>query len=266
VSPLVSPHGTEGPTLVVGVGELGRVFAYGMLRLGITVVPVLRSTPSSVFVTHQDHAALCLVCVGEAELPALLDTAGRMFADRLVLVQNDLHPSDWESRGLPLPTVAVVWFEKKPGREPHVLSSTVVLGPHADRVVRALQVQGIEAHAEPDLERLHFELALKNLYVLTSNSVGLVAGGDVGTLWHEHRPLVERVMADVLALEAALLSQPLPEQALCLEFERIVRDDPRHAAAGRTARERLLSARARARRIGVRTPALDEIAQTLEAR
>jgi hypothetical protein len=257
-------HAAESLALVVGMGELGRVFALGMLQLGVTVVPILRTTPNRVLTTHQDAASICLVCVGEAELPAVLDSTARTYADRLVLVQNDLHPSDWERRGLPLPTVAVVWFEKKPGREPHVLSSTILFGPHAELVVSALQVQGIEAHAEPELSRLNFELALKNLYVLTTNSVGLAVPGDVGTLWHSHRALVDRVFEEVLLLESALMEQSLPHQALRLEFERIVLADPRHAAAGRVARERLLGACAASRRMGAATPALDEIARQLQ--
>lgn len=256
---------TDGLALVIGMGELGKVFALGLLKLGITVVPILRTTPGSVLRAHQDTASVCLVCVGSAELPAVLDSAARIYADRLVLVQNDLHPSDWECRGLPLPTIAVVWFEKKPGREPQGLSSTVLFGPHADLLVGALQSQGILAHAEPDRERLTFELALKNLYVLTTNSVGLAVPGDVGTLWHHHRALIERVLDDVLVLESALMEQPLPHQVLRLEFERLVLADPRHAATGRVARERLLGACAASRRMGTSTPALDEIARQLQS-
>ncbi|HEY5958791.1 MAG TPA: hypothetical protein VIV60_19655, partial [Polyangiaceae bacterium] len=180
--------------------------------------------------------------------------------------QNELRPSEWEKRGLPTPTVAVIWFEKKPGRDVRALVSTPVFGPLAVTVVNLMSVLGLPAHVELDAERLVFELALKNLYILSMNFAGLVHDSDVGTLWHEHRPVVETICAEILELESAQMQRALPATSLMLELERIITADPRHGARGRTAQPRLIRTLATARRLGIQTPILNEIARRGEER
>jgi ketopantoate reductase len=252
--------------IVVGVGELGGVFSLAMLRRGFAVVPVLRDTVTDRIVEQFPNPALCLVAVGEEALPAVLDSSVQRYADRLVLVQNELRPSEWEKRGLPTPTVAVIWFEKKPGRDVRALVSTPVFGPLAVIVVNLMSALGLPAHVESDPERLVFELALKNLYILSMNIAGLVHDTDVGTLWHEHRSTLEPICNEILELEAAQMQTALPTTSLLLELERIVTADPRHGAKGRTAQPRLVRTLATARRLGVQTPILNEIARRAEER
>lgn len=259
-------NGSAASALVVGMGELGGVFALALLRRGIGIVPVLRGTPLESVIERCAAPMLCVVSVGEEALPGVLDSGLRRYADRWVLVQNELRPSEWEHRGLPMPTVAVVWFEKKPGRDVRALVSTPVFGPQAAVVVNALSVLGLPAHVESDLERLVFELALKNLYILTMNFSGLVHDTDVGSLWHDHRSVVDQVCAEVLEVEAAQMQRTLPALSLKLELERIITADPRHGAAGRAARRRLARTLAAARRLGIRTPVLDDIARRGEER
>jgi ketopantoate reductase len=256
--------GTGQGALIVGMGELGGVFALAMLRRGISVVPVLRSTTAESVIARCSDPGLCVVTVGEEALPAVLDGWLRRFCDRWVLVQNELRPSDWERRGLPAPTVAVVWFEKKPGRDVRALVSTPVFGPQATIVVNALSALGLSAHVEIDPERLVFEMALKNLYILSMNSAGLVHGTDVGTLWHEHRAFVEQICEEIIDIESAQMQRILPASSLKIELERIIAADPRHDAKGRSARNRLARTVSAAQKVGLRTPVLDEILRRAE--
>lgn len=259
-------NGFGASALVVGMGELGGVFALALLRRGIGVIPVLHGTSTESVIEHCPTPMLCIVSVGEEALPGVLDSGLRRYADRWVLVQNELRPSEWEHRGLPTPTVAVVWFEKKPGRDVRSLVSTPVYGPQANLVVTVLTALGLPAHVEADPERLVFELALKNLYILTMNFGGLAHDTDVGSLWHDHRSVVDQICDEVLELEAAQMQQTLPTSSLKLELERVITADPRHLAAGRAARKRLARTLTAARRLGIRTPILDEIARRGEER
>lgn len=252
--------------LIVGMGELGGVFALGLLRRGIGILPVLRMTNPASILERCDNPTLCVLTVGEDALSGVLDGWLQKYADRLVLVQNELRPSEWERRGLPTPTVAVVWFEKKPGRDVRALVSTPVYGPHAVTIVNGLSTLGLPAHVEVDSERLVFELALKNLYILAMNFAGLVQDSDVGTLWRDHQALLAPICREVLELESAQMQRDLPTKSLTIELERIIAADPRHSARGRSAQRRLARTLATARRLGLRTPTLVEIARRAEER
>jgi hypothetical protein len=258
------PKLTDREALVVGMGELGSVFSLGLLRRGYSVTPVLRTTPTETILTRPIQPSLCVIAVTEDDLSNVLDGWARRYSDGWVLMQNELRPSEWERRGLSTPTVAVVWFEKKAGRLPKPIVSTPVHGPHALVIVDALTAVGIPAHHEPDREQLLFELCLKNLYVLSMNFVGLVHPYDVGTVWYDHRAYLDQICAEVLELEAAQMQRNLPTQSLCIELERIIVADPRHAAAGRSAMSRLNRSLRTAKRLGLRTPTLDEIAKRQE--
>lgn len=255
---------TGESAIIVGMGELGSVFALALLRRGVTIVPVLRSTPPEALVAERREPGLCVITVGEEALGGVLDGGLRRYSDRWVLVQNELRPSEWERRGIATPTVAIVWFEKKPGRDVRALVSTPVFGPKASIVVSALSGLGLPAHLETDPERLVFEMALKNLYILSMNFAGLLQDTDVGTLWHQHQPLLAQICNEVIELESAQMQRALPASSLKIELERIIAADPRHVAAGRSARNRLARTTATARRLGISTPTLDEIARRAE--
>jgi hypothetical protein len=248
------------------MGQLGSVFSLGLLRRGYSVTPVHRNTSSETILTRPIAPSLCVIAVGEDDLGTVLDGWIRRYSDQWVLIQNELRPSEWERRGLPTPTIAVVWFEKKPGRDVHPLVSTPVYGPHAQAIVSALTALGIPSHVEPDREQLLFELCLKNLYILSMNAAGLVFPSDVGTLFYDHRAYLDQICAEVLELEGAQMQRNLPTQSLCIELERIIVADPRHAAAGRSALARLSRSVRTAKRLGIRTPTLDEILKRQEER
>ncbi len=265
MAPLVQPSPPISPVLVVGLGEIGSLLSVGFLRQGVPVVPVLRSTVVENQLEATFAPRLCVLAVGEPSLATLLDGWTQRYADRLVLVQNELRPSEWERRGLPQPTVVVVWFEKKPGRGPRALRSTAVHGRWAHPMVSCLETLGLPAHVESDPQRLVLDLALKNLFVIVTNICGLRVGGDVGTLLNQHEALLTRVTDEVLAVETAEMGQALPESLLRIEMQNTMLADPRHECAGRAAALRLSRALAAARRLGVSTPTLEQIACHLEA-
>jgi len=260
-TPLPSPD--RAPALVVGLGQLGTTFACGLLRRAVTVVPILRRSVIEEVLTRVPEPSLVLLAVGELDLAPLLDGWCRRFGDRLVLLQNELRPSEWERRGLSHPTVAVVWFEKKPGRSPRALLPTPVYGAHAQLLVAALNDLRLPSEIESDPEQLVFALALKNLFVLGTNICGLMVGGNTGALLHEHQPLLERVTSDLLAYETAQFGRSLPETALRIRLESALLADPAHACAGRSARSRMQRVLVEARRLGVPVPNIHAVASSL---
>lgn len=247
---------------LVGVGQLGGVFARGLLRRGHEVLPVLRHTPGELANERMRRAEFVVVTVGEADLGSAI---GRMPAEargRAVLVQNELLPVDWTSLGVADATVAVVWFEKKYGEPVHPICSTPVSGPHADEIVACIASLGIPANAIP-ADELARELVLKNLYILVSNLGGLATdSATVGELAEHHPRALEEIAWDVLRLERARLGQDgtLPDdQQLFTLLLRAIEDDPAHGARGRSAPSRLTRALERADALGVDVPALRAI-------
>jgi len=107
-------------TIIIGLGQLGRVFAGGLLRVGSTVVPVNRGDDMNTVAAAYPDPQLVLVAVGETDLHAVLAALPPSWKSRVGLIQNELLPRDWLAHGIENPTVISVWFEKRkapmPGR------------------------------------------------------------------------------------------------------------------------------------------------------
>jgi hypothetical protein len=245
--------------VVIGLGQMGGVFAHGLLRIGRTVHPITRSVSAEQSAREIDAPEIVLVAVAEADLDAVLATLPARFADRAALLQNELLPGDWQRHGLVDPTIAIVWFEKKKDTAVRIVLPTRIAGPRAALLVSALSSLGIPAH---ELERsaLLFELVRKNLYILTSNIAGLEVGGTVSALWRDHRELASAVASDVLALQAWRAGEALPNEALVTAMVEAFDADPDHACTGRSAPARLARALEHARQGGLAVPALERIA------
>ena len=117
------------PAVLIGVGEMGGVFARGLLRLGHPVYPVTRSGSMSELAAQLPDPELALIAVAEADLQPTLAQVPDPWRDRLGLLQNELLPHDWE--GFPQPTVISVWFEKKRGQDVKVIVPSPVYGGKA---------------------------------------------------------------------------------------------------------------------------------------
>lgn len=251
---------TGSQVVVVGLGELGSVFAQGLLRLGHTVVPVLRTTSREELAHAHPEPRLALITVAEADLDAALASLPDGWKSRAGLVQNELLPGLWRAHGITDPTVAIVWFEKKPGRLAHELMPTIVGGREAPLLAAALERVGLGARVAGSADELLRALVEKNVYILTTNIAGLEAAGTVSELWREHRSLVEAVAGDVIDLQQAQSGENLPRNALFAALERAIFADPAHASTGRSAPARLARALETADRHRLAVPTLRRIA------
>jgi ketopantoate reductase len=224
--------------VVVGLGEMGSVFARGFLRSGYTVHPVTRDMEMQAVAEDLPEPELVLIAVGEADLHEQLMKVPETWKDRLVLLQNELLPRDWQRHNLE-PTVISVWFEKKKGMDSKVIIPSPVFGKHAQQVADALASIDIAATVLADESALLHELVLKNVYILTTNIAGLEVGGNVGQLWDEHKLLAESVALDVIRLQEALTGKALDHQGLIDGMVNAFNGDREHMCMGRSAPVRL---------------------------
>lgn len=242
--------------VVIGLGQLGRVFAGGLLRAGHPVVPVNRGDDLARAAELNPMPEAVVVAVAEGDLASLLEGMPERWRDRLVLLQNELLPRDWRPFTAATPTVISVWFEKKKGVDAKPILPSPVFGPAAALVCGALGAVELPCRIlETELELL-FELVRKNLYILTSNIAGLRTGGTVGMLWKSHRELAEAVADEVLAIQSWLTGETLERERLLAGMVEAFDADPAHLCTGRSAPARLARALAFADEAGLNVPTL----------
>lgn len=250
------------PVVIVGLGEIGQVFAQGFLKNGYPVMPVTRAQSLPQVLTGIPEACALLVAVAEKDLSAVLAQVPTDWHDRLILIQNELLPKDWQNFGIAHPTVASIWFEKKPGKLVKQLMPTPVWGPLAPLVDRALRGAGLDARVIESSSDMLEELVIKNVYILTTNIAGLQVGGDVSALWQEHEDLARAIADEVIDIQEKLIDRPLTAEPLIEGMLAGFEGDPSHPCKGRTAEARLARARAQAREFQIPTPRMDAIAAT----
>ncbi|MEW5769156.1 MAG: hypothetical protein AB1831_02215 [Pseudomonadota bacterium] len=246
--------------VVIGLGQLGRVFAGGLLRSGHVVVPVNRGDDMADVAARHPRPGLVLVTVAENDLHPVLAALPEAWRDRVGLLQNELLPRDWQAHGIADPTVVSVWFEKKRGTDAKSLLPSPVFGPQAERLAGALTAVDLPVRVLADAEALAWELVRKNLYILTTNIAGLEAGGSVGDLWEHHRELAEAVAADVLDVQDWLTARGWDRGPLMAGMLEAFLADPAHGCAGRSAPARLSRALWHADAAGLAVPTLRRIA------
>ncbi len=246
------------PVILIGVGEMGGVFARGLLRLGHPVFPVTRDTDINALAARLPDLAMVLVAVGENALKSVLAGLPPAWCDKAALLQNELLPADFAD--LSDPTVISVWFEKKPGQDAKVIIPSPVYGPRAQLLRDALGAIDIPARVLQSPDELLFELVVKNLYILTSNIAGLKVGGTVGELSTTHGDFCGAVTADVIALQEAMTGTRFDHDALVRAMLAAFAGDPDHKCMGRSAPARLQRALENAERLGIEVPTLRSIA------
>ncbi len=84
------------PVVLVGVGEMGGVFARGILRSGYPVIPVTRAMNMQDVANDVPAPALVLVSVAENDLHPGLKNLPSQWHSCLGLLHNELLPRDWE--------------------------------------------------------------------------------------------------------------------------------------------------------------------------
>ncbi len=227
------------PVVVIGIGQLGGVFARGFLSAGYPVYPVIRGMNMEDVVKNAPSPCFVLVAVSENVLHKVLERMPEIWKDKLVLLQNELLPHDWEDENIIDPTVMAVWFEKKRGMGIHVFKSTPIYGPYALNVESALKTIDIPTKIVSEKKGLLNELVKKNLYVYTINIAGLKVGGTVGQLWLNHQELVKKVAHDVLNVQEKLTNEKFDRDAMIASMVRTFGKAPDHKCAGRVAKDRL---------------------------
>lgn len=225
--------------IVIGLGELGKTFAAGLLMQGSPVVPVLRQHDLAQMAHAYPTPNSVWICVAEKDLPNLLAQMPAAWKDRLVLIQNELLPADWQQHGLKTPTVISVWFEKKAGKAHQVVLPSVVYGPLAELVMTVYGKLGLPARTLANDSELLYELVLKNLYIQTSNIAGLAVGGTTSELVEQHPQLMYTVATDIIALQEALTQTHFDHLQLMESLKTAFYGDPHHACMGRSAPARL---------------------------
>lgn len=248
----------KDPVVILGMGEMGGVFARGFLRVGHPVYPVTRAMDIAQAAINIPEPALVLVAVAEQDLHPVLEKIPAPWAGRIVLLQNELLPRDWEKYQL-LPTVISVWFEKKKGMDAKVIIPSPVYGPRSGLIASALEAIDIPTRVLSKEEDLLFELVVKNLYILTSNICGLKVGGTVGELWKNHESFARTVIGEILALQEWLTGKSFDKEALIQTMLTAFEGDPDHKCMGRSAPARLERALMLASEAGIETPELRAI-------
>ncbi len=251
----------QKPIILVGIGEMGAVFARGFLRLGHPVFPVTRATDMADVAATATNPEAVLVAVGEKDLQNILGELPAAWADHLILLQNELLPADYVN--FPNATVISVWFEKKKGQEAKVIIPSPAHGPKAALLQQALASIDIPVEQLESDKELLFELVVKNLYIITSNIAGIKAGGSVGELWQKHRKLAETVANDVIDLQEALTGESFDRDALIQSMVAAFDADPAHQCMGRSAPARLQRALDHADEHQLEVPTLAEIAANM---
>lgn len=251
-----------GAYVVVGMGQLGSLFAEGWLKLGYPVIPKLRHQ-SFDEVEAQLAGRLpraVLIAVGETALPQVLAELPTAYGSRVLLVQNELLPVVWQQArpGLQV-SGAVVWFEKKGSAQARPLRASVLFGPQAELLAEAYQRLELPYRIAGSAVERDFELVLKNLYILGLNLGGLAHPGNAANLWFNHAEFARGLVGELIELQSAQLGRQLAQPPLFAGLEEAILATPEQACRGRTAEERLARALAQAERYGLKLPVLSSL-------
>ncbi len=246
--------------IIIGLGQLGRVFSGALLRIGCQLIPLNRGDDMAVLAAQHPAPALVLVAVAEADLQSVLATLPEVWKPRVGLIQNELLPRDWQIHWIEDPTVISVWFEKKQGMDAKPLISSPAHGAQAGLLVRALKAIDLPAHEIADEDVLLFELVRKNVYILTTNIAGLKTGGTVSELWQNHAPFARQVAHEVMDIQDWLTGVRHDREQLISAMLEAFAGDPQHGCTGRSAPVRLARALQHADQAGLAVPTLRKLA------
>ena len=247
--------------IIIGTGQLGRIFAGGLLRVGCTVIPVNRCDDMSAKAQRHTTPELVLVAVAENDLHTVLADLPENWKSRVALIQNELLPRDWLVHGMIDPTVISVWFEKKKGMDAKPLIASPAAGPGAALLCRALTAVDLPCREVALGDELLFELVRKNVYILTTNIAGLKTGGTVAGLWAQHETFARQVAHEVMDIQDVLAGTQLDRDALIAGMLEAFSGDPAHGCTGRSAPARLTRALKHADEFQLAVPTLRTLAR-----
>jgi len=254
------------PIVIVGIGELGGVFARAFLRNGYPVFPVTRSMNISDQTDSIPQPELVLVAVAEKDFNAVMATIPAAWRNCAGLLQNELLPRDWKAYNITRPTIISVWFEKKKGREYKVLIPSRVHGPKAALIAESLENIEIPCKILPSEDELLYELVFKNVFVLTINIAGLVLaeGTTTETLWEQHNDFARSIADEVIDVQEWLTEAAFQRKKLIDGLLEGVYGDPQHKCRGRAAQGRLTRVLDIADEAGLEIPRIRDIRARLK--
>lgn len=247
------------PIVLIGIGEMGGVFARAFLRNGHPVIPVTRDMDIAAVAECNPEPAMTLLAVAEADLHSSLEALPESWRENLALLQNELLPGDWEQHDLTEPTVISVWFEKKKGQDAKVIIPSPAHGPNANILVESLETIGIAARELENADAMLNELVIKNAYILTANIAGIKVGGTVSGLWADHREFAEKVCHDILDIQEQLVGHGIDRDTVIAGMLSAFEGDPDHGCMGRSAPARLQRALSQADAFGLEVSTLRTI-------
>ncbi len=255
----------KSPIVIIGIGELGGIFAKAFLRSGHPVYPVTRNLSLSDVAHKIANPQLAMVAVAETGFHGVMATIPHQWRDKLVLIQNELLPRDWKRYAVGSPTVMSVWFEKKKGMDYNPLLPSPVYGPEAELIAESLAGIDIPCKVLRTEDELVFELVFKNVFVFTINIAGLMLeeGATTSTLWQQHQQLALDVAGDVIDLQEHATNQTLSRERLIQGLVAGIEGDPNHKCKGRSATGRLQRALEMADKSDLKIPAIRDIHRRL---
>ncbi|WP_053960083.1 hypothetical protein [Sulfobacillus thermosulfidooxidans] len=250
-----TPH-----AVIVGLGQLGRTLGEGLLMQGITVTPILRSTP----IDPTLNPETVIVATGEDDLAGALKRIPQTWKSRptIVLLQNELLPPQWQTQGVSEPTIFVVWFERKPGKLITPLLPSVVFGPQQHIIQSAMDHLGIPCETAADENDILTQLVIKNAYIWTTNISSLFVGPlTTGVLHEKHASLVDSLIKETIAVQEAIIGRSFDLAKISSRVNQALLSDPLHNAGGRSAKRRLERFLAHAHTVGISVPQAQMIAE-----
>jgi hypothetical protein len=241
------------PIVIIGIGELGGVFAKAFLHAGYPVYPVTRRMDIARAADTMPDPQLVLVAVAEKDFPSVMQTIPAPWRNCIGLLQNELLPRDWKSYHIDAPTVICVWFEKKKGMDANVLIPSLV--------AEALSGIDIAAEVLATADDLLYELVRKNVFVFTINIAGLVLpdGATTAGLWTRHQELALAIADEVIDVQEWLSGTSFDRQRLIDGLIEGINGDLQHKCKGRSAQGRLERVIATADKAGLEIPGIRQI-------
>ncbi len=256
------------PIVIIGIGELGGVFAKAFLKNGYPLYPVTRNLTAIDVAREIPDPSLVLVAVAEMDFHDVMAAIPSQWRDKLLLIQNELLPNDWENYDIASPTVMSVWFEKKKGIDYNPLLPSPVYGPAAELVAESLAGIDIPCKVLNTADELIYELVLKNVFVFTINIAGLVLeeGTTTSSLWQSHQQLALDVAGDVIALQEHATGRTFYREQLIKGLIAGIQGDPNHKCKGRSAPGRLQRILEIADAAGLKIPTVRDVHRRLTSK
>ncbi len=223
---------------VVGLGQLGRVTAEGLLSSGWTVTGYRRHEDDY---ETLDNVQLAVIATGEDDLLSTLSSTPRSWRDsKTVLLQNELLPAQWQSCHVVDPTIFIVWFSKKPGQTIREYRPSLLFGPRSKEMAMAMEMVGVETEFIPNEEELITALITKNTYIWTQNLVSLaVADPLASSVLNQYRNTFDSIISEVIATQELSVGIRINRESVTKEVLEVISKDGDKKLGGRTARARL---------------------------